>query len=70
VIINFTRFKQKLEESANFSKMPHFKLHENQLSFSRGAACEPLDEANYAFVQIAIAKALNSPSVLPREHRV
>ena len=46
------------------------KIHENQVRFSRGATCELLDGENHAFVQIVIAKALNSPSILPREHRV
>jgi hypothetical protein len=44
-------------------------VQENRSSFSRGATCERFGEANDAFVQTN-AKALNSPSVLPREHRV
>jgi hypothetical protein len=38
------------------------------MSFSRGDTCEPFDEANDAFVQIIIAKAPNSLSVLASEH--
>jgi hypothetical protein len=66
VVIIFTRFKQQLEEPANFSKILFSKVQENRLSFCRGATCERLGEANDAFGQIA----LNYPSVLPREHRV
>lgn len=56
MVIIFTRFLKKLEELADFSKILISNVHENRLSFSRGATCERLGEANDAFVQIVMLK--------------